>query len=331
MDAKITKKRLAQMLSYDWVKIVAFVVCAILLWTLIFQMTATRIKPSQQFRVYNHYANESLGDEFYNVYKKLAKDGALSYEVIEMNVTDLTRSEGEHISVLDGAMRTDDGDVIFVPNVGDKSYKTETDGVVSYKYTYVETFVGRYFPYLYNLDENDENGYFNKLRKYLNEFYLNGYKDETSFDEEKVKTEFRKRVKKNGDKRFKKAEEIERGAQLEVDRIQKYRAALIEFEEYVQSGVVTFTEITLENNGQVYASGTLGLNICPDVSKTGELKKQVSYLDENEVSTAKDMNVFFFNFDGVEDSFEFESLIYVNQVIQKALEETAAKNASSAQ
>ena len=331
MDAKITKKRLAQMLAYDWVKIVAFAVGAILLWTLIFQMTATRIKPSQQFHVYNYYCNESFGDGFYEVYQDVAKNGQFSYEVIEMNATDLTRSDGQHFTMLDGAVETDDGDVIFVPNVGDAAYKKETDGVVSYEYTYTQTFVKRYFPHLYSLDEKDENSYFNTLKTYLNGFYTNGYADKDSLDEDKVKTEFKKRVKKNEDKRFKKAEQIELGAKLEVDRIQKYRDALVAFEKYVEDGAVSFTNVSLDLGNGTVVGGVFGLNICPDVTKMGELKQQVSYLDENNVSTAKDMNVFFFDFDGTEDSFEFESLLYVNQVIETALQKTAEKNAASGQ
>lgn len=329
MDAKITKKRIAQMLSYDWVKIVAVIVGVILFWSLIFQMTATRITPAQQFHIYNYYCNESLGDGFYNVYEDVAENGDLSYEVMEMNVTDLSRSEGQHFTLLDGAVETDDGDLIFIPNVGDANYKTETDdGAVSYEYTYVESFVKRYFPYLYNLDLNDEDGYFKNLERYLNEFYAEGWENKESLNEEKVKSEFKKRIERTKDKRFKKDAEIERAATWEVDRIKKYRDALEEFYGYYEDGVVSFTEVALENDGTVYASGVFGLNICPDVSKTGELKKQVSYLDENQTSTAKDMNVLFFDFDATEDSFEYESLLFVNQVIAKAVQDTAKKAAN---
>ena len=323
MDAKITKKRLAQMLSYDWVKIVAFAVGAILIWSLIFQMTATRIKPSQKFQVYNYYCNESLGNDFYRAYESMGNNKNFSYEVLEMNITDLSRSEGQHFTQLDAAVQTNDGDLIFVPNVGDENYKTETDGVVTYEYTYVESFAQRYFPYLYDLDLENENGYFKRLEKYLDNFYTGGWEQKETLNEEKVKASFRERVKQNEDKRFKKDEEIERGATWEVERIQKYRDALERFYSYVDEGIVSFTRVELKSNGQTYASGVFGLNICPDVSKTGELKKLVSYKDINDVSTAKDMNVLFFKFGAEEDSFEYEGLICVNLMIEKAKTETA--------
>ena len=55
MDAKITKQRLGRLLSYDWIKIIALAVAAIVVWSLIFTMTATRITAAQQFSVFNYF------------------------------------------------------------------------------------------------------------------------------------------------------------------------------------------------------------------------------------------------------------------------------------
>ena len=54
MDAKITKKRLNLFLSYEWIKVVALIVGVIVLWSLIFTTTATRITPAQQFTIFNY-------------------------------------------------------------------------------------------------------------------------------------------------------------------------------------------------------------------------------------------------------------------------------------
>ena len=61
MDAKITKTRLSRLLSYDWLKIVGVIAGVILVWSLIFTMTATRITPAQQFHVLNYVGNYSWG------------------------------------------------------------------------------------------------------------------------------------------------------------------------------------------------------------------------------------------------------------------------------
>ena len=52
MDAKITKTRLGLLLSYDWIKIVGSWVAVVLLWLLIFTMTATRATTGQSFELY---------------------------------------------------------------------------------------------------------------------------------------------------------------------------------------------------------------------------------------------------------------------------------------
>ena len=54
---KITKKRLNILLSYDWIKIILLAVAAILVWSLIFTMTATRVTPAQNFTIFNYTGN----------------------------------------------------------------------------------------------------------------------------------------------------------------------------------------------------------------------------------------------------------------------------------
>ena len=60
MDAKITKLRLSRMLSYDWLKIIGAAAAVIIVWVLIFTMTATRITSAQTFTVHNYLGNISL-------------------------------------------------------------------------------------------------------------------------------------------------------------------------------------------------------------------------------------------------------------------------------
>ena len=86
MDAKITKERLSRMLSYDWLKIVGAAVAAIILWTLVFTVSATRITPSQQFTAISYFGNVStintkLSKSMTDAYSK----DVFSYEVLEIN------------------------------------------------------------------------------------------------------------------------------------------------------------------------------------------------------------------------------------------------------
>ena len=52
MDARITKQRLGNLLSYDWLKMLIAIVIAVFLIILLFTMTATRVTNAQTFAVY---------------------------------------------------------------------------------------------------------------------------------------------------------------------------------------------------------------------------------------------------------------------------------------
>ena len=328
MDAKITKKRLAHLLSYDWVKIIALAVGVIILWSLVFNMTATRITPAQQFSVMNYYCNNSFSNAFHNIYDSAldGKDKVFSYEVIEGTTNDLVSAGDEWGTLLQARASIEEGDVIFVPDIADvdSEYTTnpETNEPI-YTYTYVESFLRGYVGMIYEL--SGEDGYFSRLETLLNGYYHGDYAN-GELDTQKVEKDFCDRVERNKDKRFKKEEEIERGVQDEIARIKKYRDAYIEFNAYLSEGIIEFNRVKIVwGDGEYdYIEGDYGLNLCPDERKMNKLKNYLSYttvsLDEkgnqkDRTITAKDMNVLFFNFDGVESSFEYESLLFVNKLI----------------
>ena len=324
MDAKITKQRLTRMLSYDWLKIVGLAAAMIIVWVLVFTMTATRITPAQQFTVFNYSDNATLTDEFYRVYSKAYNDKVFSYEVIELNANDMTTS-GEYAgTILETRVATDEGDIMFVANRPDASTAFTNDaGEVEYERTQIQTIFRGYPTNFYDLDT-----YFDDLKTYLDGYY-NGDIEKGTLDEEKVKTDFENRVRKNKDKRFKKAEQIEQGKADEVARIQKYRDAYLAFQGYLQAGLVEFVSVELKNaNGEVVISGNFALNICPDESKMNKLKDYTFYYETETVTaedgspveekrkTAQDMCVMFFDMPGVEDTFEYETLLFLNYMIE---------------
>ncbi|MBE5739263.1 MAG: hypothetical protein E7349_00225 [Clostridiales bacterium] len=325
MDTKITKTRLSRMLSYDWLKIVGFSVAAIIVWTLIFTMTATRITPAQEFTVLNYAGNLSLSNKFFDSYNKTIENGVFSYEVIETNNNDLTASKEYLNTVLEARFTTDEGDVLYVSleNDPDTAYKDENDET-QYN-SYYQSFLNRWFHYVHRLD--GENGYFAQMESYLNMYYTNGYTDAESLDTAKVEADFRARIKENKDKRFKKESQIEKGVQDEIVRIQKYRDALVNFNSYLAAGYVEFTEgsvtYTFESGEQTY-SGMYAINLCPNVETMGGLQEYVSYYssyeDENGTTqyktTAENMQIVILDLDGVAPEFKYESLLYINSVIE---------------
>ena len=329
MDAKITKQRLAHLLSYDWIKIIAVAVAAIIVWVLVFSITATRITPAQQFSVINYHCNNTLSGDFSDAYNSAleGKNKVFSYEVIEGNTHDLTIAGDEWPTILEARMTVEEGDVLFVPDIPDKSVSGQdpTTGE-AVTFSYLETFLMRgYFTHAYELA--GETGYFASLENFLKGYYEGGDYVNGTLDEKKAESDFRARIKRNKDKRFKKEAQIKQGIQDEIARIQKYRDAYIEFQGYLDSGLVEYTHVKIfygegEND---FVEGKYGLNLCPDENKMDKLKNYASYRtvgvdeDGNETQdfiTAKDMNVVFLRFDGVESSFEYESLLYVNYLIR---------------
>lgn len=318
MDAKITKKRLSHMLSYDWLKIIGACVVAIIVWTLVFTTSATRITPAQQFSVFSYKGNTMLGTKFHDSYNRAFESGVFSHEVLELTTNDLTTANEYLQTVLEARLTTDEGDVIFVADAPDADTEYEENGETK-TLTYLQSFVGSWYYRLMRLDGED--GYFAEMEKYLNTYY-NGNYITGELNKQLVESAFRARIKENKDKRYKNEEQINAGIEGEYDRFEKYRTALINFNSYVEKGYVTFTDVTLQNANGEAVTRTYGINLCPTESMEG-LKELVSYVeqvtDENGTTktniTAKNMNVCLFDLN-VEEGFQYEGLLYVNYVIE---------------
>ena len=312
------------MFSYDWIKMVLFSGVAIVVWALIFTMTATRITAAQQFSVFSYAGNTALSNKYYDSLDKALKNGVFSYEVIETTTNDLTTSKEYMQTILEARLATNEGDVLFVSmeNDPDSEYK---DGEETKYLSYYQTFLNRWFYYVNRLD--GENGYFAQLANYLNIFYKDGYENAESFDEDLVEYTFRARVKENKDKRYKKESQIAKGVQDEIARIQAYRDALVKFYAYLDAGYVSFTEGKVASNveGEYYIDGIYAINVCPNTETMGRLQEYMSYRkayeDENGATqyktTAENMQIVFI--DVLPDSqqiFIGENLLYLNNLIE---------------
>ena len=326
MDAKITKERLSRMLSYDWLKIVGAILVAILVWSLVFSVSATRIIPSQQFSVINYFGNVGISNtDFTKTLNSAFTKDVFSHEVIELTQVDVGGNAEYGATLMETRMATSEGDVVFVPNVTNEDLDYEFNGEKVYD-TYLQNLVRAYSYHLMNLDLEDEEGFFNRMERYLNH-YFGDYRT-GEINQETVRQDFLKRIKKNKDKRYKKDAEIEQGVLDEIDRLEKYRNALIEFYGYLDSGLVQIekTTVTDYDNGDLWVEGYFSINICPNRDTMSKLKDIVAYLttvesEEGEtqnVLCADNMHVALLTFEDVEDGFEYESLLYVNHVIRTA-------------
>ena len=325
MDAKITKQRISRMLSYDWLKIVGLIVAAIVVWSIVFTTTATRVMPTQQMTIFSYHCNTILSESYYNRQDGLLKDGLFSYEVLELHTYDLAVQKDMAQMMMQTRISTDEGDLLFVPNAPDVELKVTEDGVTSYSRTYLESVVSLY---PYNFFDVEE--YLQGMDAFLDEQY-GGNHETGTLDESKVKQAFLDRVKAKKDKRFKTEKQKQDGAEQEVARIRKYKTAYDELMGYLDAGVVALQYVEVKNpdgtvelneaTGQPARAGKFALNLCPDVSKMGKLREWYSYKDEtaeNPAVTSQNMCVLFMDMQDVDNTFEYESLVYVTHVIKSS-------------
>lgn len=342
MDARITKKRLGRMLSYDWLKIVGVAVALIFVWIMVFTTTATRITPAQQFTAMNYTGNVMWGssNKFSDLFSKALKNDVFSYEVLETSINDLTAAADYASTIMETRLATDEGDVMFVADAPDEDTAfTDENGETQYERTYLESCLRRYRYYLYDLNLESETSYFKQMEKYLDQYYgsVDGWKNPDNIDEAKIEKHFRERAK--GDKRFKTEKSIAQGVKDDIARIKKYRDALDKFYDYVEEGYITFT-YTEYTEGETSFSGVYSLNICPEVLKNGEENTAVmstmyeyvgyreTYVEDGQsgsIMSSKNMNVVFFDMDGVEEGFQYESLLFVNYLLETCIQTGSAK------
>lgn len=339
MDSKITKKRLSHMLSYDWIKIILTAVGVILVWSLVLTISSTKLTMAQQFTVCSYRGNTPLSTGFYDsLNNAFEKDDVFSFEILETGSYDYTKTGKETNTLLTTRLSVGEGDVIFLsPDYDEDTDYKEEDGTVNYKSTYAETFVKGYSSTLFFFDRNEdgsftEDSFFGQMEAYLDGFYKNGWRS-GDLDEAKAAANFRARNKKQKDNRFKTEKQIQEGIKGEIERINKYREALLETYDYLEKGYVTIVNTTIPDpyDEEKTVTHAYTLNICPDESKAENLKKIISYRtqeqDENgnlqPKDTAAGMQVGLFNLKDVHRDFRYESLLYVNYVIRTSLTVTA--------
>ena len=341
MDAKITKQRLSRMLSYDWLKIVGTAAALIVLWVLIFNMTATRITAAQQFGVCSYNGNVTISNDFNTMHSKAYTDKIFTGEVLELPTpVDMPASGSAAADVLQARLATEECDVMFVSQQDDvnTSYTEEVVDPVTeettkktlYRYTYLQSFLSDYRYYLHDLSLDGEKSFFKQMENYLNKYYEGGYEDADSLNLEKVEADFLARIQRTKDKRYKKQADIDKGLSEAIDRMQKYRTALIAFYQYLEDGVVTLTETTYvdEDDSRYSFTGTYSINLCPSTDSEGRMSSlaslmgyETSYVANEETGevkktlSAKDMNVCLFNINGEEEEFRYEGLLYVVYLI----------------
>ena len=221
MDNKVTKKRLAEFLQYEWLKLVSLLLVACLLITLLFMGMGSEsrlLSNGQTF--YLHYYNTTPlatvdGDTFKNV-ERLLNDDVFSYEVQEISISSSDTTTHPYW------MEAGNVDMVIATNT---TGSAEGDADISKAKTDFNFLVDSY-------KVHDYVGYYKKARAYAKTFLTDGVivldgdtdisgdqdLDVSDIDLQKVKDSFYSRSFK--DNRYNTAEEKASAEVYELYRIQ---------------------------------------------------------------------------------------------------------------
>ena len=320
MDAKITKKRLGEFLSYEWIKIIAIAVAVILFWSTLFTMTSARLTVDQVFTVIN-YSGTTVGEDFTEYSSILTGKKVLSYEVNEVSVMDITANEGAMSgTLLDTRLTTGEGDVMYVADIegddlpqvvatdedgnpipavdGQGNPVLDSQGNPTYqmkKNTYLQQFLtSRYYYTVMPLEDVTysrgeetftQKGVLTTVDEYLSLYFeKEGGVYASNIDREAVESDFRARVAETKDKRFRNESLIQSGIEQEIERLQKYREAYQSFLGHLdnQTVVPTLSKLVFsDGENTLVIKGAYSLNLCPN-EQMKNLKEDVFYYQGEE-------------------------------------------------
>lgn len=117
MDNKITKKRLSELLAYDWLKILGLGILSVFAWVLIFSFAAPRLLRGQDFSLFiTPFVNRA--DDYFveELYDK--KESILSYDILKKYVNKFNAKAANELMSTRAA--THEGDIFIADAVWDK-------------------------------------------------------------------------------------------------------------------------------------------------------------------------------------------------------------------
>lgn len=266
MDARITKQRLGNLLSYDWLKMLAAAAAAVLLVVVIFIATATRAANYQKFIVYA-YTDVSSGEDFGYLGRTLKEGGVLSYDVLD---TGTEKFEANTRYDMFGLRRsTGEGTVMFISDV--RVYKTDEQGNevldenrlrIVEKESVLHEFAmgGAVNPDRYTASVvYDSRYYLQMCEAYLVTFFGEDWQTAAEPDAEAVRESFFAR--NSGDKRYKTKASREAGVADERQRLLDLRDDFKEVLALFARGVYTHTVYEGEAEDGTRYDSALGINL----------------------------------------------------------------------
>lgn len=248
MDNRITKSRLSNYFSYEWILIILVSLLSLLVWELIYTVSAVRLTVGQQFKYY-YDQNISYGADgaLFDLFKYGEADGTFSYDILSLT----SESLNDDFNVLSVRLSIQEGDVIISDTVMTEPDEDATaEEIANFKptcraNTLADGIDGSSICSMEKLLADAKN-YLKGFLKSEDELLRNGVVtdgdemlDYDNLDGEKIKQHFLERMA--GDNRFRTDEQKTAGVELEKGRIKKlcdetqFFQDLIEYDEKISA------------------------------------------------------------------------------------------------
>lgn len=276
MDAKITKPRLSNFLSYDWLKILFVTILAIVAVCVFFTTVRTAPSDRQVFTVYAYELSE--GDDANSFSEDLLDGDIFSYEILQTQYESLTQSAtgnmfgglyggATYATRLVNPART----VMFVSGLDDAS---------SAGYDAVKTLVGVNT----NLTGNARNGfldieeYLSDCKDYLTVYFGDDFEN-GALNEAAAENCFTAR--NNGDKRFRTKAQKEAGLLQEKARLERLREDYLAVMEAFGREKLSYSSFTISEDAAT-EDQPAGEYVCGvSVGRLNTLRNLFYYETEN--------------------------------------------------
>ncbi len=325
MNNKISKRRLSDFLSYEWVVMIVVIMVAIFSWELIFSFVSVRLNSGQVFEYYYDSNVSSYNDEALRA--MLKKEQTFSFDVLDVYSTDNTAEA----MVLSSRSATHELKAIF-----SDLYTSSKKG--EYQSYSANKIIDVYPTYTYEYQEG-KGGIVYAAKEYLSKFLTDTNGNPLNYaelNEQKIKDNFHSRLSK--DNRYRAGEISE---QDECDRIKKlcketeFMLKTLKYDESLSAENSLFYRYTkyqdaLNTGSLTQTPGAenevecrYGLNVSRLIGGEKDTAQYFRLVDSNKKG---DIVLLMFDYGIYHEDMQFETISFVNTIIRgfASLETVAA-------
>ena len=322
MDNRITRSRLSNLLSYDWLKIVAIIVAIVLVWSLAFTTGAPRASVGQTFGLFT-YADFGVAESEGELISDAKTNGAFSYDVLDFGARSLT--EDYFGTIMSAANSVQEGDIMITSDFPEAREEHKSR---------FRTFVDGYYSVVYDFD-----ALISDAKDYALSHGVVESDGTFSIDEQVVESVFSARMEKDPRFRNKKSQKYADGVKSECERIKAVwnnacvlEKVLVEHPDLaVKYRVFTQVLDTLDEKDRSYGEyynlweketeKTYAIDLGKLTGGRDNVKdvfaRNIKFENDEQLVSSDDIVLCVFNYKFSQPDLQYETLGFVNYMIER--------------